>query len=62
MIRDPTIGCRLFVYGIVHPAVLDDAGGQYVLHLDGHTRLYGVWLPPQEADALLLVPSRQSGA
>jgi hypothetical protein len=36
---------------------LDDAREQYVLDLDGDTRLYGGWIAPEEADAALLVSS-----
>jgi hypothetical protein len=51
---DPiTVRC-LFIDGIVRPVFFDDAGGQYVIDLDGHTRLYGVWLAP-EADVPLLL-------
>ncbi len=54
---DPTIGRYLFVDGIVRPIFLDDAAKQYVIDLDGHTRLYGVWRPERdEADAPLVVP------
>jgi hypothetical protein len=42
MTTDPIIGRRLFVDGIVRPVFTDDAGAQYVIDLDGHTRVYGV--------------------
>jgi hypothetical protein len=40
---------QLFTDGLVRPVFLDDAGAQYVIDYDGHTRVYGVWLWPQDA-------------
>jgi hypothetical protein len=55
---DPIIGRRLFTDGIVRPAFLDDAGHQYVIDTDGHTRVYGTWpRPVDEADEPLVVPA-----
>jgi hypothetical protein len=48
---DPIIGRVLFTDGIVRPVFLDDGPNQYVIDLDGHTRCYGSWLRPQDADA-----------
>jgi hypothetical protein len=54
---DPIIGRILFTDGIVRPVFIDDAGHQYVINRDGHTRRYGAWLRPEgaEADAPLVV-------
>ena len=54
---DPIIGRRLFVDGIVRPVFTDDGGAQYVIDLDGHTRVYGEWLLPDEGDVPLIVPA-----
>jgi hypothetical protein len=48
---DPLIGRRLFVDGIVRLVFLDDTGEQYIIDLDGHTRLYGEWLRPDDGVA-----------
>jgi hypothetical protein len=40
---NPIIGRRLFVDGMVRP-VFGDGDAQYVIGLDGHTRVYGEWL------------------
>ena len=45
MTPDPIIGRVLFTDGIVRPVFRDDAGHQYVIDRDGHTRCYGAWLP-----------------
>jgi len=54
---DPIIGRALFTDGIVRPVFRDDAGHQYVIDRDGHTRCYGTWLRPEgaAADAPLVV-------
>ena len=42
---------------IVRPIFIDDAGHQYVIDRDGHTRRYVAWLRPEdeEADVPLVV-------
>jgi len=57
MTPDPIIGRALFTGGIVRPVFRDDAGHQYVINRDGHTRCYGTWLRPEDAaaDAPLVV-------
>jgi hypothetical protein len=52
---DPILSRRLFIDGIVCPVFLDDAGEQYVIDLDGHTRCYGTWLLTDGADESLVV-------
>ena len=47
---DPSTGRRLFTVAIARPVFLDDTGEQYIIDLDGHTRLYGEWLPNDSAD------------
>ena len=48
---DPITGRALFTDGIVRPVFIDDGGHQYVIDRDGHTRRYGAWLRPEDADA-----------
>jgi hypothetical protein len=48
---DPIIGRVLFTDGIVRPVIRDDAAHKYVIDLDGHTRGYGTWLRPEDAEA-----------
>jgi hypothetical protein len=54
----------LFTDGIVRPVFIDDAGHQYVIDRDGHTRRYGTWLPEREggleADAPLVMGDRET--
>ena len=38
----------------------DDAGQQYVVDPDGHTRCYGTWLLGDSADAPLVIPIAES--
>jgi hypothetical protein len=52
---DPIIGRLLFVDWTVRPVFTDDGGQQYVIDLDGHTRCFGVWLRPDDADVPLVV-------
>jgi hypothetical protein len=56
---NPIIGRRLFVDGSVRPAFTDDAGHQYIIDRDGHTRVYGYWLLDDGADVQLLVPAME---
>jgi hypothetical protein len=35
----------------MRPVFRDDAGHQYVIDADGHTRRYGAWLRPEDAAA-----------
>jgi hypothetical protein len=51
MTPDPIIGRVLRTDGIVRPVFRDDAGHQYVIDRAGHTRCYGAWLRPEDADA-----------
>lgn len=46
----------------MRPVFLDDGGHQYVIDLDGHTRVCGNWLRPEAAcaDALLVVPAPEA--
>ena len=57
MTPDPIIGRVLLTDGIVRPVFHDGAGYQYVIDRDGHTRCYGTWLRPEDAepDAPLVV-------
>ena len=48
---DPIIGRVLFTDGIVRPVFLDNGGNQYAIDRDGHTRCYGAWLRPEDAEA-----------
>ena len=57
---DPIIGRVQFTDGIVRPVFRDDAGHQYAIDRDGHTRRYGTWLPEHDedsSDAPLVVPA-----
>ena len=56
---DPIIGRVLFADGIVRPVFRDDAGHQYVIDHDGHTRCYDVWLADHDGgtDTPLVVPA-----
>jgi hypothetical protein len=47
---DPIIGRVLFADAIVRPVFRDDAGHQYVIDRDGHTRCYGTWLRPEDPE------------
>jgi hypothetical protein len=50
---DPIIGRVLFTDGILRPVFRDDAGSQYVIDRDGHTRRYGVRMRVEdEADRI----------
>jgi hypothetical protein len=51
---DPIIGRRLFADGIARLVFLDEAGHQYVIDLDGHTRSYDDWLHGDGADMPLV--------
>jgi hypothetical protein len=44
-------GRALFTDGIVRPVFRDDAGHQFVIDHDCHTRGYGTWLRPEDAEA-----------
>jgi hypothetical protein len=48
---DPIISRALFTDGIERPVFRDDAGHQYAIDRDGHTRCYGAWLRPEDAEA-----------
>ena len=56
---DPILGRHLFVDGIVRPVFADDGRYWYVIDRDGHTRVYGVWLSDDGADAPLIVNKNQ---
>jgi hypothetical protein len=62
MNNDLILGRLLFADGAVRPVFLDDGRHQYVIDLDGHTRVYRQWLRPADdgADAPLTVPAPEA--
>jgi hypothetical protein len=50
---DPIIGRLPFVDGPVRPVFADDGGSQYIIDTDGHTRVYGAWLPDGAEEPLV---------